>query len=111
MAVINNKKGGNALVRVTGTTTIALSDLQVSGETVTAASIVGICWSTNGNITIARGANTVVALHNAGQWDLSKCGGALGEDKTATIVITVTTGGTCLLEVSKVSSITGLEQP
>lgn len=109
MAVVNNKKGGNAVIRQTVTGNVTLADLQTGGETVSAASISSLAWSTNGSITIARGANTIINLHNTGQWDLNIAGGALAEDKAADFVITIVGGGTVLIGVSKTSSITGLE--
>ena len=110
MTIYNNKLGGHAVIQLNGagTTTINLADLAIGTEVVSGLIITGICWSTNGSITIARGANTAASLHNAGQWDLSKCGGAMSADRAATIVVTIATGGSILLSVSKNSSVTGL---
>lgn len=111
MAVINNKKGKSALIRLTGTGTVALTDLQIGSEVVTEAAVTSVAWSSAGTITVARGANTIFALSGSGQWNLNEGGGAIAEDSPASIVVTMSGAGTILLGVSKKSSITGLEQP
>ena len=63
-------------------------------------------WSTNGAITIARNGTTVMQLHNAGDMVLSEIGHSLANTNTGTIVITIATGGTAVIEVSKTASYT-----
>ena len=111
MPVINNKKGSKATIRLTSSATVTLADLAKDGETISGAIITGVCWSTNGAIVVARGANTILSLAGSGQWNLNEGGGALAEDKAADFAVTITGAGTLLLGVAKSSSVNGLEQP
>lgn len=111
MAIINNKKGSTATIRLNATANVALTALAVGGETVNGAIITSVAWSTNGAIVVARGANTILDLSGSGQWNLNEGGGALTEDLTANFAVTVTGSGTLLLGVAKKSSVNGLEQP
>lgn len=111
MPVFNNKKGKSATVRLTATANVALADLATGGETVSAATITSVAWSTNGAIAVARGANTILQLSGSGQWNLNEGGGALTEDKAGNIAVTMSGTGTLLLSVAKTSSVNGLEQP
>ena len=110
MAVINNKKGSTATIRLTATANVELSALATGGETVSGAIITSVAWSTNGTITVARGANTILALSGSGQWNLNEGGGALTEDLAAKFAVTIS-AGTLILGVAKRSSVNGLEQP
>lgn len=103
MSIENNQLNGKVLTRDTGSGSYTLAQLSVNAnvETVTGATINKLFWSTNGNITIARGANTKITLHNAGFWDLHGSGDAIGSDASANIVITVVTGGTLVMELKK----------
>ena len=93
MPVINNKKGSTATIRLTATANVALADLAKDSETISGAIITSVCWSTNGAITVARGANTILTLSGSGQWNLNEGGGALAEDKAANIAVTITGAG------------------
>ena len=65
-----------------------------------------VMWSTNGAITIARNGTTVMQLHNAGDMVLTELGQTLANTPTGTIGITITTGGTALVELSKTATYT-----
>lgn len=93
-----------SIIRIegTGTTTVALANLSASAnETVTSASIKRINWSTNGNIQIVRSSVPIVSLHNTGEMRLDEYGYSIANNNTSPIVITINTGGTVVLEVSK----------
>jgi len=93
-----------SIIRIegTGTTTVAFSNLSASAnETVTSASIKRINWSTNGNIQIVRSSVPIVSLHNTGEMRLDEYGYSIANNNTSSIVITINTGGTVVLEVSK----------
>jgi len=107
--IINSRKG-SSIIRIdgTGTYTIQLSQLSTntSLETVTDASIKRVMWSSNGNITIGRGAtpNNMITLYNSGEMRFDEYGYALANGSTGNVVVTVTTGGSAVLEVSKVAT-------
>jgi hypothetical protein len=93
-----------SIIRIegTGTTTVALANLSVNAnETVTAANIKRINWSTNGNIQIVRNSVPIASLHGTGEMRLDEYGYSIANNNTSSIVITVNTGGTVVLEVSK----------
>jgi hypothetical protein len=106
---ITNSVRGPSIIRVVdpGTVTVNIANLSVNAnETVTGASIKRVMWSTNGAITIARNGTTVMQLHNAGDMVLSELGYSVANTSTGTIGITIATGGTALLEVSKTATYT-----
>jgi hypothetical protein len=93
-----------SIIRIegTGTTTVALANLSVNAnETVTSANIKKINWSTNGNIQIVRNSVPIASLHGTGEMRLDEYGYSIANNSTSSIVITVNTGGTVVLEVSK----------
>jgi hypothetical protein len=93
-----------SIIRIegTGTTTVALANLSVNAnETVTAANIKRINWSTNGNIQIVRNSVPIASLHGTGEMRLDEYGYSIANNSASSIVITVNTGGTVVLEVSK----------
>lgn len=93
-----------SIIRIegTGTTTVALANLSVNAnETVTSANIKRINWSTNGNIQIVRNSVPIASLHGTGEMRLDEYGYSIANNSTSSIVITVNTGGTVVLEVSK----------
>jgi hypothetical protein len=106
---ITNSVRSASIIRVTGTTpaNIALSDLATSNnELVTSASIKRVLYSTGGTITIQRGTETVLSLYGNGDWRPSDSGHVIANNSTSNIVVTITTGGTALLEVTKQASYT-----
>jgi hypothetical protein len=93
-----------SIIRIegTGTTTVALANLSVNAnETVTSANIKRINWSTNGSIQIVRNSVPIASLHGTGEMRLDEYGYSIANNSTSSIVITVNTGGTVVLEVSK----------
>lgn len=105
--VINSVKG-SSIIRVAdaGTATITLNNLRAkpTTETVTAASIRKVTWSTNGSISIVRNSNTILALHNSGEMDFQSYGYSAANNDTASIVITIESGGSIVMEVSKTAT-------
>ena len=93
-----------SIIRIegTGTTTVALANLSVNAnETVTSANIKRINWSTNGSVQIVRNSVPIASLHGTGEMRLDEYGYSIANNSTSSIVITVNTGGTVVLEVSK----------
>ena len=105
--VINTVKG-SSIIRVAdpGTATVTLNNLRAkpNTETVTAASIRKVTWSTNGNISVVRNGNTILALHNSGEMDFQSYGYSAANNDTSNIVITITSGGSIVMEVSKTAT-------
>jgi hypothetical protein len=89
-----------------GTATIALTDLRANAttETVSAADIRRISWSTNGSITLSRNGFPLLALHSAGEMRFDDFGAAINSNNGSSMVITITTGGTFVMEVAKVAT-------
>ena len=102
---VTNRLRNSSVIRVdgAGTTTLVLANLSsnTSIETVTAASIKRVAWSTNGNITISRGGVNVLTLYGSGDMRLDDYSHAIANNSTGNIVITVTTGGCAIVDVSK----------
>lgn len=106
---ITNSLRSSSLIRVEGVGTYYanLVSLAVdSNEVVSSASIKRINWSTNGNIQIVRNGNNIATLHNAGEIRLDEWGKSLANNNTSNVVITIVTGGTVFLEVSKAATYT-----
>ena len=106
---ISNSVRGPSIIRVVdpGTVTVNIANLAIdSNETVSAAAIKRVMWSTNGAITIARNAVNVLQLHGQGDMVLSEIGYTVANTNTGTIVITVATGGTAVIEMTKTASYT-----
>lgn len=107
---VTNSKKGSSIIRCEGasTNTITLANLSTntSLETVTDSSIKRIYWSTGGTVTVARGAspNTVLTLYGSGEMRFDEYSHALANGSSGDIVVTITTGGTCVMEVSKVAT-------
>lgn len=107
---IINSKRGSSVVRAegAGTYTIQLANLSAntSTETVTDAAIKRVAWSSNGYITVGRGAtpNTVLSLYDSGEIHLSEFGYSIANGSTGNIVVTIVTGGTCIMEISKTTT-------
>lgn len=107
---IINARRGTSIIRADapGTYTIELSALSTntSIETVTDASIKRLNWSSNGYITIGRGAtpNNMLSLYNSGEMRFDDFGYSMANGSTGNIVVTIATGGSVVMEVSKVAT-------
>ena len=101
--LINSIRSSSIIcIEGTGTTTVALANLSVNAnETVTSANIKRINWSTNGSVQIVRNSVPIASLHGTGEMRLDEYGYSIANNSTSSIVITVNTGGTVVLEVSK----------
>jgi hypothetical protein len=106
--VINTQRS-TSLIRVVdvGAATIALADLSANAnETVNSANIKRVTWSTNGNISIVRNSVPILTLHNAGSMLLDDFNYSIANNNTQSIVVTITTGGSLVMEVSKAATYT-----
>ena len=67
-----------------------------------------MAWSTNGSIQISRclaSVNTaLISLHGQGTIELSDLGHSVANTSAGNVAITIATGGTIFLELSKVST-------
>jgi hypothetical protein len=106
---ISNSLRAPSVIRVDGIGTYYanLESLAVNAnEVVSAASIKRISWSTNGNIQIVRNAHNIASLHNAGHFNCVEWGHSIANNSSSNVVITIATGGTVFLEVSKTATYT-----
>jgi hypothetical protein len=106
---ITNSLRSASVIRVEGIGTYYanLTSLAAdSNEVVSAANIKRINWTTNGNIQIVRNGNNIATLHNAGEIRCDEWGYSIANNNTSNVVITVVTGGTVFLEVSKIATYT-----
>ncbi len=106
---IINTLRGTSIIRCVdpGTYPINLVDLRKNptNEVVNSADIKRVTWSSNGHITVTRAANTsILALHNAGEMRFDDFAYAISNTNMSNVVVTIVTGGTIVLEVSKNSS-------
>jgi len=72
-------------------------------ESIDSVSIIGLKWSTNGSIAIARGANPLITLLGNDNWNLQSDAMILKENSANNLAFTVTSTGTLLINVSKKS--------
>ena len=102
---ITNSLRGASIVRATapGTYTITLNDLRKdpTTETVASADIRRMMWSTNGNISIVRNSVEIASVHTAGEMRFDDYGHSVSNNSTQNVVITIATGGTIVMELSK----------
>lgn len=105
---ITNALRSASIIRVVdGTATIPVANLAVyANEVVTAASIKRVMWSTNGTITIVRNTQPILTLHGSGDMRLSDSGHSIANNATSDLVITVSTSGSVVLEVTKQATYT-----
>jgi len=106
---IINTQRSTSIIRVVdaGAATIALADLSANAnETINSANIKRVTWSTNGNITIVRNSVPILTLHNAGSMLLDDFNYSIANNSTQSIVVTITTGGSLVMEVSKAATYT-----
>lgn len=103
MAISNNKKGGTAQIVLSGSGTVALTDLALTGETVTGFTILNLFWSTAGTITLTRGSD-VINLNGSGSWPLTYFATPYTLDANQPLVAVVPANSTVILEVRKDST-------
>jgi hypothetical protein len=106
---ITNSLRGPSVIRVEGVGTYYANLISLavdSNEVVSAANIKRINWSTNGNIQIVRNGNNVATLHSAGEIRCDEWGYSIANNQSSNVVITVVSGGTVFLEVSKQATYT-----
>lgn len=105
---ITNSMRAGSVIRVVdpGTATITLNDLRANAytETVTSAAIRKIYWSTNGSISIVRNSVPILMLHNSGVMLFDDLGYSVANNGNQSIVVTITTGGTLVMDVSKTAT-------
>ena len=88
-------------------TTIALANLSSgANETITAANIRKVAWSTNGSIQIVRNSVPILTLHNSGSIAFDDLNTTVANNNTQSIVVTINTGGFVLLELTKEATYT-----
>ena len=97
-----------SIARVIDTgTTIALANLSTgANETVTAASIRKVAWSTSGYISITRNGAPILNLHNSGSIQFDDLNTTLANNSTQPIVVVISTGGFVVLELTKEATYT-----
>lgn len=102
---ITNSLRSSSVIRFVepGTYTVQLANLSsnVSTETVNSASIKRLIWSTNGSISVTRNSQKIVDLYDSGEMILTEIGHTVANNQTSAIVVTITTGGTLFMEVTK----------
>ena len=106
---ITNTQRSASIIRVAdvGTTTVFLANLSVNAnETVSSANIRRLTWSTNGNIQIIRNSVPILMLHNSGTMLLDELNHSVANNNGSSIVITIATGGSIVMEVTKVATYT-----
>ena len=101
---ITNTQRSASIIRVVdvGTTTVSLANLAFdANESVSSANIRRLTWSTNGNIQIIRNSIPVLMLHNSGTMMLDELNHSVANNNGSSIVITINTGGSMVMEVTK----------
>ena len=107
---LKNTQRSSSILRCVdpGTYTINLQDLAANtvnvGETVNSSAIKRVTWSTNGSISIARASVPMLALHSAGEMRLDEYGHSIANNSTANLAITIATGGSLVMEITKDTS-------
>lgn len=98
----------NATVNVAVTNSTVDSDLTTTGaaandnQLILGGAITKLAWSTDGTITIKRGANTVYTLVGTDHWDLRALSMTNGLYDAATLVVNCTSANASLyLEITK----------
>jgi len=109
--VINNLRGTSIIRAVDpGTYTITLSNLSTNTdlEIVSSANIKRLFWSSNGHISIGRGTTPtpMLELSASGQMKLDELGYSIANTNTGNVVVTIVTGGSVVIEMSKTATYT-----
>jgi hypothetical protein len=106
---ITNTQRSSSIIRVAeiGTATITLANLAFdANETVSAANIRRVTWSTNGSIQIVRNSVPLLMLYNSGTMMLDELNHSITTSSNTSFVITIATGGSMVMEVTKVATYT-----
>jgi hypothetical protein len=101
---ITNSLRSASIIRVTGAgfANVQLANLSASAnETVVSASIKRVMWSTGGTVTVERGGQTILTLYGSGDLKPSESGHIIANNSTSNMNVSIGTGGTVILEVSK----------
>jgi hypothetical protein len=103
-----NTLRSSSIARIIDTgTTIALANLSTgANETVTAATIRKVAWSTSGYISITRNSVPILNLHNSGSIVFDDMNTTIANNSTQPIVVVINTGGFVLIEMTKVATYT-----
>lgn len=103
-----NTLRSTSIARIIDTgTTIALANLSSgANETITAANIRKVAWSTNGSIQIVRNSVPILTLHNTGVIHFEELGSVVANNNAQSIVVTINTGGFVVLELTKEATYT-----
>lgn len=107
---IVNSRRASSIIRCEGASTVNVTldnlSTNTSLETVSSASIRRILWSTGGTVTVGRGAspNTILTLYGTGDMKFDELGYSIANGAGGNIVVTIATGGTCVMEVSKIAT-------
>lgn len=99
-----NTQRGSSIIRVEGTAgaNVAVANLAYNAnEVVSAANIKRLNWSTNGNIQITRNSVLLLSLHGTGELRCDDLGYSIANNNSSNIIVTINTGGTLIMEVSK----------
>ena len=105
--ITNTNRGTSTITGCdAGSITITLDQLSTNTqiENVTSADIKRIMWSTSGSITVVRDSFSVLSLHTSGVMNFDEYSTAMRSNNTNSLVITITTGGSFVMEVSKQAS-------
>jgi hypothetical protein len=106
---ITNSLRSSSIIRVTGTgfANVQLANLSTSAnETVVSASIKRVMWSTGGTVTVERGGETILTLYGSGDLRPSDSGHIIANNSTSNMNVSITTGGTAIIEVTKEATYT-----
>ena len=106
---ITNSLRSASIIRVVdaGTANVTLAQLaKDANETVTSATIKRVMWSTNGSISITRDGVPILALHGSGDLRPSESGHVIANNSTSNMNVSIATGGTAIIEVSKEATYT-----
>ena len=101
---IKNSLRSTSTIRAidSGTYVVSLANLASdANETVSSANIKRVMWSSNGYISITRNSVPILNLSGGGRMDFDTFGHSIANNNTESISITIVTGGTVVLEVSK----------
>jgi len=103
LEIINTQRSSSIIRMVDpGSYNVSISNVAFNAnETVNSMNIRKLAWSTNGNISIARGSVPIFSLHNTGSLQLDELNHVVANNNTDYLLVTITTGGFCLIEVTK----------